>query len=876
MVPNIYKLKSLLAAILPKSQFERDGKLRFTLLLLSALGAAMVVIGLLLRSQSGDLQSRLIDTEVGLGVASFLGSLGLYFYATRLSRVVVKYQNNLEDSLENLRLVESSLDAVMIVAKTDVRGIITYANENFLKVSGYSREEILGRDHRIVNSGHHSKEFFAEMWAQIKSGRPWRGVIKNRKKDGSFYWVDTYIAPIKGENGQVIEFISFRSEVTNEYESSESTRTQKELYDTIVNNMVEGFVVQNPMGEIVRFNHAATIKLGLTADQLMGKRSIYPNWKSIHEDGTDYPGETHPAMMALATGETQKDKIMGVHRPNGELRWLHINSFPLIRPGESKPYLAVTTFRDITSQKNVLNEISEANQRLELLASSGELGFWDWRLSENRVLFDERWCRILGYEPKELEQAIETWEKLTHPEDLPLARQLFEDYLSGRSNYYEVKFRMRHKDGHWVRIISKGKITDRALDGTPTRFAGTHFDLTNLENVEFELERQKQVAEHRSKLASVGALAAGVGHEINNPLAIIMSDLYLLRQYVKDENFDRSRFDRTVQRMEVSANRIKGIVSGLRTLSRPDGGEKKEFAIEQVVSESIELVRRFYEGEGIELIYRVGDGVKELLLIGKSGYIGQIIMNLLSNAKDATEGVKNPKIEVDLSATEGVVSLEVSDNGMGIPKESQLKIFEAFYTTKEVNKGSGLGLSLVHSMVEQLGGRVEIQSEIGKGAKFTVKFKAIAPISSAIVRVTEEAQKNLTQIPPLRILVVEDEEDFRIGFKSMLELMGHEVETAPSGALGLERIKRTPFDLVLVDLKMPHMSGEEVLRRLKETTLRRRPLSILMMDNLKQREELNPMLQIASDGILPKPFTIKDFVDVVSNMLPSATHKKVV
>lgn len=229
-------------------------------------------------------------------------------------------------------------------------------------------------------------------------------------------------------------------------------------------------------------------------------------------------------------------------------------------------------------------------------------------------------------------------------------------------------------------------------------------------------------AERQSKLASLGMITAGVGHEINNPLAVIMSDLFLLRQYAQQKSFDMSQFEMALERMEISAQQIKMISAELNFLAILHESENKEFLLAEEVSKTLKLVQRYYQAEGVQLDFKSNEGVSAFSLFGPSRYIGQIIMNLLANAKEATASSNTPIVEIELKVRAEEATLSVQDNGKGLLPEVQAKIFDDFYSTKDAK--SGLGLSLVNKMVRQLGGTIEVSSQVGRGTQILLKFKS--------------------------------------------------------------------------------------------------------------------------------------------------------
>lgn len=354
-------------------------------------------------------------------------------------------------------------------------------------------------------------------------------------------------------------------------------------------------------------------------------------------------------------------------------------------------------------------ELRIKSEQAELIKFASELGTWQWNLKTNYVIYDKRWKEILGYDEKELKGHVETWETLIHPEDLEPARQAFGEYLQGTSPHYEVKFRMKHKSGKWVPIISKGKIIEYDLNGEPLVFSGTHFDFTILEELEENLQNEKLKLIHSAKLATLGQMAAGVAHEINNPLAIISNSNSLLQKV------DRPGIKEEVtQNIEESVDRIVKIVKGLRKFCR-DTSEfnRSETSVESIIKESLDLVSHKARNESVEIITK---NLANHKVYCDELEIEQILVNLLNNAIDAN--AENEKAWIDISTEEfdETIAIVVKDSGKGIDESVLKNLFDPFFTTKDVNEGTGLGLSISRSIAEEHRGSLNYQLRDGHTA----------------------------------------------------------------------------------------------------------------------------------------------------------------
>jgi PAS domain S-box-containing protein len=247
-----------------------------------------------------------------------------------------------------------------------------------------------------------------------------------------------------------------------------------------------------------------------------------------------------------------------------------------------------------------------------------------------------------------------------------------------------------------------------------------------------ELEEQRRVNQLQAKLASIGELAAGVGHEINNPLAIIKGHLGIAHKRINKNGADGiPDLIKSLDKVMKAVGRVETIVRGLRTLSHSHGDEVTEFSIFDSIQESFNMVEEIYLKDGYDVRFKFMDNIESLLIRGNIGKLQQIVMNLIANARDATKSLDMRLIEISLERKENSIFLKVADNGHGIPKEIQEKIFDPFFTTKDVNQGTGIGLSLVHGFVNEMDGELILNSVEGEGTTICLKFPIVSQHKAA-------------------------------------------------------------------------------------------------------------------------------------------------
>ncbi len=338
-------------------------------------------------------------------------------------------------------------------------------------------------------------------------------------------------------------------------------------------------------------------------------------------------------------------------------------------------------------------------------------------------------------------------------------------------------------------------------------------------SVRSKLERKLRTAD---RLASIGRLASGVGHEINNPLTTVIANLYEASEAAREVELPAAAAAELRQSLDDArrgADRVRGIVADLRQLSRTDDeGEEAMTALDlrHVVSQTVQLAR-YETRHRAEIHVDLGD-VEQVL--GNARRLGQLVLNLLVNAAEAMEGGRLGRIDVRVLGDRDAVVLEVEDNGRGMTPEMLSRAADPFYTTKDIGEGTGLGLALCYGVADSHGGALAINSELGAGTVVRLTLPA------ASTRFNTERIERLVAAPRLapapavevansrraRVLIVDDEETLGKAFVRLLR--EHDATLVTSGAAALEAWDEEPFDVVVCDLMMPGMTGAELYEEL--------------------------------------------------------------
>ena len=390
-------------------------------------------------------------------------------------------------------------------------------------------------------------------------------------------------------------------------------------------------------------------------------------------------------------------------------------------------------------------------------------------------------------------------------------------------------------------------------------------DLTERRNAAQEIERQREALRQSEKLNAMGSLLAGVAHELNNPLAIVMGRATLL-----ESKCDDSALRADAQRIREAAERCGRIVRTFLDMARQKPVQRRNVQVNDMVRGAVELLQYNLRTGGIDVELRLADALPEVL--ADPDQIGQVLLNLLVNAQQALSTTPRPRrvlIETGLESQRESraprVWLRVADNGPGISEEHRAHVFTSFFTTKSAGVGTGLGLSVSRSVIREHGGDLLLE---GHGPLGGASFRMSIPLSAAPPAPEPVALPDAVDAPLSRVLVVDDEPELASLMRDILEAAQFEVAHAETGAVALELLGEARFDAIVSDLRMPDMDGAALWREVRE----RHPLLLRRMVFVTG-DTLSPaaaeFLRETGCAALEKPFAPADLVARVRALLPA-------
>jgi len=377
---------------------------------------------------------------------------------------------------------------------------------------------------------------------------------------------------------------------------------------------------------------------------------------------------------------------------------------------------------------------------------------------------------------------------------------------------------------------------------------------------------QEQLIESQ-RLAAMGQLVAGVAHDINNPLTSIMGYAELGLMYNETDGKLKDR----LEIIHKEAKRAADIVRSLKTFAKKREREQEPVNINHIIQETLPLIERKFSLKDIQIIADLEPSLP--ITIADSGQIQQVLMNLLMNAAEAIDGSGRIEIKTEILddrlSNKGKLCFSVSDDGCGISKEIQSKIFEPFFTTKEEFKGTGLGLSICHGIVAAHEGKIYVESEIGKGTTFFVELPIIMrSIKSDFGPLIESSLTR--KVTGEQILAIDDELFIQNLLKDILSREGYLVDVASDGEEGLRKLEGQKYDLLMIDIIMPKISGIELYTRIQQKFLDlklKNKVIFITGDTLREETEL--FLKQNEVNYISKPFSREDLCRKVNEVLAS-------
>ncbi len=562
-------------------------KLISYLLFGSAFFVSLLGIILITRSITAPLKSLTeITQEVALGKLDRVLEINSHdefaALASHFNTMVKKrkeFEIELAQSNIELETQKFALDSHSLVSITDLKGNIMYANDKFSETSGFSRQELLDKNHRMINSGYHSKDFFKDLYNTISSGKVWFGEVCNRKKNGTVYWVETTIVPVLGDNDKPKEYISIRTDITDRKLLDERNLKLNKLYDQSLQpgalsekmNWITDAVIDIVGADFARIwliNPGDQCENNcIHAKVTQGPHVCNNREKCLHlvaSSGryTHIDGEVHRRIpfgcykigqIASAdenrflTNDVINDpkvhnkewaKELGLVSFSGyKLRDNHglcIGVFALFSQDIIKEETD-TFLRNISKHASHViaatkseEGLLENKKHLNMIIEGTNVGTWNMEIESGHTIINERWAEIIGCTIEDLQPSdIDKWIEYCHPDDIEEIKKTFHNHISGQTVHFEIEYRMKHKGGHWVWVHDKGKVVQWDETNKPLLMAGTHADITERKLLEQDIKQRIDEQHTLNELLKIGFDGSSLKEQLTKAFDCIIKTPFL-------------------------------------------------------------------------------------------------------------------------------------------------------------------------------------------------------------------------------------------------------------------------------------------------------------------------------------------------------------
>jgi len=714
-----------------------------------------------------------------------------------------KAEEALRSSEERFRLLYER--APLAYQSLDADGCFIDVNQAWLNTMGYSREEVIGRWFGDFLSPHEI-EAFKKRFTEFKARGEVEAEVEIVKKDGS-----NTITVINGrigydEQGHFKQTHCILTDITERKRMDEALRKSEQKYRLLADNASDIIWTMDMNLQFTYMSPSVLQVRGYTVEEVMAQSleevltpsSLEIVFKAFAEE---------LALESMEPKDLSRVRTLELEhiRKDGSTVWVEINA-SFIRDAYGQPVGILGVSRDITDRRKFEESLRQSEEKYRTILKEIADSYFEVDLAGNITFANDATCRNLGY-PKE-ELIGMNYRSFTNEENVESVYRVYDAiFRTGKPNEGFLWKFVRKNGNDGFADVSASLL--RSQGGEIIGFRGVGRDITERKMAEEERKQLELKAQATSRLASVGEMAAGVAHEINNPLTSVIGFAQLLMR--REDIPSEIRSDLAV--INDGAQRVAGIVKRLLVFSRQTKPQRKLVDINYLIESTLALRDYHFSVNNIKVITQLAPDVPQTVV--DPGHLQQVLLNLIVNAETEMKLAHGKgRLTITTEKSDNTIKICVKDNGPGIKPEVMDMIFDPFFTTREVGQGTGLGLSLCYGIVTEHKGKIYAESQPGKGATFVVELPIVTEAEP--LKPAEPVVKKPQKASKARILVVDDEKVIRDLVKLVLADEGHEVDTVDNAADALKKIKSQKYKLILVDIKMPGISGVDLYKRIQK------------------------------------------------------------
>lgn len=518
----------------------------------------------------------------------------------------------------------------------------------------------------------------------------------------------------------------------------------------------------------------------------------------------------------------------------------------------------------VASLKEREHSLAQSEERFALAMKGSNDGLWDWDLKSGEIYYSPRWKSMLGYKEDELINNHDSFETRVHPDDLAQVKQQIENHLSQKTKTFNIELRMRHKDGHYLDILSRGFVLRDDTDNQPLRFVGTHVDISKRKRAEIALIAAKDEAQRANETKN--QFLSNMSHELRTPLNAIIGFADIL-SYNKDTHLSESEKSQLAEITSAGWHLLE-LINDILDLSRIETGdlhvELVDINLDELLDECEFSLAAIAKHRQISITRKLS--CKNIKVIADRSRLKQVLLNLLSNAIKYNK--ENGKVIIDCEQSNNQqLKLNITDTGPGIDEDRHKELFEPFNRLDSDHSidGTGIGLSITRQLINLMHGGIGLESKPGDGSTFWFTL----PIADIADETNSNSQNSLPDQlkpndPEHTVLCVEDN---HTNMMLMKEILRHyQFIEAETGELGVELALKHKPDLILMDINLPGIDGTEALQQIRNNKETRNIPVIAVSGNALQ-SDIDLAMSLGFDDYLTKPVEIKHLLKTINQVL---------
>ncbi len=697
------------------------------------------------------------------------------------------------------KLLETVMDAVPAVLHVKDRRLrYQMVNQQFLDAWSVTRDQTVG---------HTNAELFQSEPARRAEERD-RQVIEERRAlpfyegsriaaDGSELVTWTTKVPLLDGDGEVEHILTVDLDITDRKRAEEGVKRWLQLFEDAIESLPNGFAVFDESQSLLTCNSAYADLYGQSPEELVDTTindllpQLYSQLKTI--DGHPFGAADRSDKGSFEQlWEGRRDRPIEVEFQDG--RWMLISRHPTKEGG----YATIRT--DVTQMKAMEHALRDSEALVRRTLESCPVPITLTRAEDGVVIYESpASVELYGERPRDAERTNRRNHFIADRD-----RDRFFQALSEKGRIDDLEFEFQRTDASRFWALVSARLIDYKGEQA---IVSTTLDLTERKALEAEKTRQREALYQSEKINALGALLAGVAHELNNPLSVVVGQALLLGETVDDP-----KIQKRAERIGNAANRCSRIVKTFLAMARQSEPERTAVNLNEAVEAALEITGYALRSANIELVCELGEELPPVL--GDGDQLGQVMMNLIINAEQAmaeTIGERKLTIRTTFDAGEDRLEVSVADTGPGIPEDIRPRIFEPYFTTKAFGVGTGIGLAVSLGIVESHGGTLEVSNTSESGAQFILRLPPTKQRDVALEAVEDAARATGSCC----VLVVDDEPEVREMLAEILSLDGHRIETASSGNVAMRVLAERSVDVILSDMRMPDVDGSGLYLRIK-------------------------------------------------------------